>query len=685
MATTNKKYDMYGNLGTGAGYVYDVDMSKVQGLNYDTPNIYSSDTSGNKSSYYDAGLAAMANDNTSKWYTGGGQYDASYVYDQIQTGKENWAKLDQQVKDLQGQLASGMGDAATINAKIAELEAAKNREHQVTEAWRATAGYSGGADGSEKIVFGGAGTGSMGTTREADSLHLQNLARQNGDAEGYYINYYTPEVAAVSADELAQQNPYFTALKGSAQGTGKEYDDLARELYINYTKTQDGIGEQMGMAGLGGSGLTETSRVALGNQYQENLADTEAARANAINALRTEVANYLSQGAITQEQADALFAGLSGGDYTVQGEGIPGQSGGWSSVFVPYTESGDGTNTLSDIEAATEGYRQALAAQYANGQTPVYEDTTITPTLSDAELYYLLKSTGMNDEAINAYFTPGNTMPTLQDVQAERTAPVQSTRGGGNGTYLANGASDTIANNDYVIDPTGMPVDSTSYTLGVPNADVKPAYAALNKVAVKYGYGTDKFDEVGFSREAMNLVNQGVASADDYSTWASMLGAEEVSPMVQYWGETYDRATYNRLIDAAVESGQLSKTDGEIAKKNKASVVTPTASAYEQEVYVAEPNSGSVLKQAASAPVKIGTGGTSNSTIKVDTSNAYVKLPTWAKTYDYPTFMSIAYEAINNGDLSLDQLRRWSNANGYQFTLPTANRNVISTADLMNK
>lgn len=493
MATTNKKYDMYGNLGTGAGYVYDVDMSKVQGLNHTTPNIYSSDTSGNKSSYYDAGLAAMANDNTSKWYTGGGQYDASYVYDQIQKEKENYAKAQQ------------LGDVEGMNAA-----------HQRAEAWRSTAGYSGGADGSEKIVLGGAGTGSMGTTREADSLTLQNLARQNGDAEGYYINYYTPEVAAVSADELAQQNPYFTALKGSAQGTGKEYDDLARELYINYTKTQDGIGEQMGMAGLGGSGLTETSRVALGNQYQENLADTEAARANAINALRTEVANYLSQGAITQEQADALFAGLSGGDYTVQGEGIPGQSGGWSSVFVPYTESGDGTNTLSDIEAATEGYRQALAAQYANGQTPVYEDTTITPTLSDAELYYLLKSTGMNDAAINAYYTPGNTMPTLQDVQAERTAVK---------TPIVNKQAGTVFDakaSDQIVDPTGMLVDPNAYTLGVPNAELSAANALLNRLAVKYGYGTPAFDATDFENAIGAEIRNGRLSREQVDRWIAI-------------------------------------------------------------------------------------------------------------------------------------------------------------------
>jgi hypothetical protein len=485
-----KKYDKYGNLGTGASYVYDVDPTKTQGLQGVTPQLYG-DTANNKTGYYDAGLAAMANDQTSKWYTGGNQYDASYVYDQIQREKENYAKAQQ------------LGDTAAMDAA-----------HKRAEAWRATAGYSGGESGADYIKLGGAGTGTMGTTRVTDSQTLQNLARQNGDAEGYYVNYYTPEVAAVSADELAQQNPYFTSLKGTAQGTNAGYDDLAREMYINYTKTQDGIGEQMGMAGLGGSGLTETSRVGLGNQYQENLYQNEAARVQAQNALRTQIATYLSQGAITQEQADALLAGLGGGDYTVQGEGIPGQTGGWSSVFVPYTESGDGTNTLTDIGALTEAYRQAAAAQYANPQQRVYEDTTITPTLDDASMYYLLKSTGMNDDLINAYYKPGQPMPTPEQVLAEREAAMQPKMGVGVKKV------DTTP----VYDPSGSLVEPGSYTIGgVAAADPTAAsYTIIAELAKRYGYDTPNFDKDGFEQAIGSEIRYGRVSPEKFRNWLNM-------------------------------------------------------------------------------------------------------------------------------------------------------------------
>ena len=581
-----KRYDKYGNVGTGAGYVYTVDPTAIQPPQYENPNVYSADTSQNKQGWYDAGLAAMANDPTSTWYTGGGQYEASYVYDQIQQNKDVWHSADDQMKKLQAEYANGTSSftAEQYASEMQRLQDVKDMANKSAEAWRATAGYSGGADGSEYIALGGAGIGSMGTSRVQDSNSMYS-GNTGGSAEGFYVNYYTPGQEGISADELAQANPNFVNLQGTAQGTNAGYDDLAREMYINYTKTQDGIGEMMGMSGLGGSGLTETSRVNLGNQYQEGLYQNEQARNQALNALRTQIASYLSQGAITQEQADALYAGLTTGDYTVQGEGIPAVAESWNSVFVPYNEGGSGQNQLADIGAMTEAYRAALAQQYANPQTATYDGGALTPTLDEASMYYLLKSIGMNDDAINAYYTPGVKAPTLADVIAERTPQVQQVQ---QQTVQNGGGGNRVAD---------------------PNA-------ILAQLAQQYGVGTNQYDEAGFAAAVNSAITSGQITAADYTAWGKTIGTvNDPTAMINYWGRTYDTATFNKLIDTAAASGQITWEEAAAAKKNKPAQISPTADAL-------DPVANPLMDNVYNAPT---TAAATNPTTGGQTGNSNVK------------------------------------------------------------
>lgn len=639
-----KRYDKYGNVGTGAGYVYTVDPTAIQPPQYATPNVYSADTSQNQQGWYDAGLAAMANDPTSTWYTGGDQYEASYVYDQIQQNKDVWHSADDQMKTLQAEYANGTSSFTPeqYDTEMQRLQDVKDMAHKSTEAWRATAGYSGGADGSEYIALGGAGTGSMGTSRVQDSNSMYSGA-PGGSAEGFYVNYYTPGQEGISADELAQANPNFVNLQGTAQGTNAGYDDLARELYINYTKTQDGIGEMMGMSGLGGSGLTETSRVNLGNQYQEGLYQNEQARNQALNALRTQIANYLSQGAITQEQADALYAGLTTGDYTVQGEGIPAVAESWNSVFVPYNEGGSGQNQLADIGAMTEAYRAALAQQYANPQTATYDGGTLTPTLDEASMYYLLKSIGMNDDAINAYYTPGVKAPTLEDVIAERTPQVQqqTVQNGGGGNRVAD-----------------------------PNA-------FLTQLAQQYGVGTNQYDEAGFAAALNSAITSGQITSADYTAWGNTIGTvNDPTAMINYWGRTYDTATFNKLIDTAAASGQITWEEAAAAKKNKPTQISPTADALDPVVNPLMDNVYNVPTTAAATNPTTG-DQTGNSNVKnyLDTlmrggntaivdSRITNDLNRWYNTYDRDTFRKFVNTAVSNNQMTWNDVMAWAERTG---------------------
>jgi hypothetical protein len=151
--------------------------------------------------------------------------------------------------------------------------------------------------------------------------------------------------------------------------------------------------------------MQESSLVNLGNTYQEGLYQNERARADSLQAVRTEIAAMLASGQISQDEANALYAGIAGGSYDVAAPEV--QGGGYYepsyTYFVPYAD--------------------------AQTQDP------LAPSMTDAEMYAMLNGLSLPDSLIDTYFTPGQAAPTYQqivDEYAQRNAPKQVQGGGGN-------------------------------------------------------------------------------------------------------------------------------------------------------------------------------------------------------------------------------------------------------------
>lgn len=413
-------YDKWGNPGTGDEYFNTQSWTPYDYSNAPTPSLY--DTTGRhetKSDYNDADLQRYANDQYTQYYTGGGKYTAEQVYSGIQREKDIY------------NAAMAAGDTAAADAA-----------HKRAEAWRATAGYSGGADGSEMITLNGAGMGGMGITSDVNSNGYPKSVTSD-PAGGYYVTMGGGYVDGGYGSQQKPPSAGYEALKASAQGVNNDADDIARQLYINYMKNTDRTNEMMGLAGLQGSGMQESSLVNLGNTYQEGLYQNERARADSLQAVRTEIAAMLASGQISQDEANALYAGIAGGSYDVAAPEV--QGGGYYepsyTYFVPYAD--------------------------AQAQDP------LAPSMTDAEMYAMLNGLSLPDSLIDTYFTPGQAAPTYQqivDEYAQLNAPKQ-VQGGGGGGGDVGGTYTTVGQPAVVYDDIDPYWTNTPYSASMTEAE----------------------------------------------------------------------------------------------------------------------------------------------------------------------------------------------------------------------
>ena len=405
-----KYYDKWGNEGTGAEYYNTQSWTPYDYSNAPTPSLY--DTTGRfetQSGYNDADLQKYAQDQYTQYYTGGGKYTAEQVYDAIQKEKDIY-------------------NAAMAAGNTAAADAA----HQRAEAWRATAGYSGGSDGSEYIQLNGAGIGSMGISSDVNiNGYPKSVTNNNGG--GYYV-YGGGGYGGTEAEKTPSAG--YEAIKANAQGVNNDADDIARQLYINYMQNMGKTNEMMGLSGLQNSGMQESSLVSLGNQYQEGLYQNERARAESLQAVRTEIASMLASGQISQEEANALYAGLAGGSYDIASPAV--NSGGYGDSYYYYIPYEQQTNDL-------------------------------TPTMTDAEMYNMLRGIGMTDSLIDTYFTPGQAAPTYTDITNE----------------LARRAAEEEAARRAAMYPKTQPKTIEQMFMSIPEQDrlSADAYGQVQKIA----------------------------------------------------------------------------------------------------------------------------------------------------------------------------------------------------------
>lgn len=170
----------------------------------------------------------------------------------------------------------------------------------------------------------------------------------------------------------AYRNQIMADQNAAINSSNAEYDNSARQNYINYMQAQKRLPSELNAMGIRG-GASESSLIRLGTNYGSNVASNEASRNSAIAALRQQYAdklasydeewdNKLQQAYLTavenqlkweQEQKDAK--GSSGG----------GGGGGYSrrSSYRSGGGGGGGGNKTADNKKKSRG--QSMTDYYA--------------------------------------------------------------------------------------------------------------------------------------------------------------------------------------------------------------------------------------------------------------------------------------------------------------------------------
>ena len=194
-------------------------------------------------------------------YQSAGNYNDAYIkqnapgtYQQIQSAKSAW------------EAAHAAGDRAGMDAA-----------HQMAESLRAAYGYSGGTDGSAYIPNGYAA-----------------IRAQYQDAADAAARVYR-QAAQQGAARLESQRPQIQA----------NYDDLARQAYVNYMLEKRDLPQTMGRLGLQGQGAAESTAAQQSSAYQQNLIRGELGRQQALASLEGQISDVLLQGEFQAAQAQA--------------------------------------------------------------------------------------------------------------------------------------------------------------------------------------------------------------------------------------------------------------------------------------------------------------------------------------------------------------------------------------------
>ena len=215
-------------------------------------------------------------------------------------------------------------------AKVKGDTAAMDAAHAAAEALRQQQGYSGGADGSQKISLPGLGGNMVSNVvgnvvgNALGSLVPGALAGQQTGAvqmpqvttDDYLDEYYAAqqgyrdymEQAAQNAQNAIQAGVYnsVTGLnnqKGTIQQAGGIANQAAQQTYMDVINPNGATAEQLAALGLRSSGLTESSVISAGNTLQSSINSNLQNVNNQLAQIDLAITQAKSQGNIAAAQA----------------------------------------------------------------------------------------------------------------------------------------------------------------------------------------------------------------------------------------------------------------------------------------------------------------------------------------------------------------------------------------------
>lgn len=215
----------------------------------------SSTSSGSSSGGSSSGSSGSSNSSQSSGSTSGGTSGGTYkplgVYNDadLKTADPQAYQQIQQYKNQYSE-ASKLGDQAGMD-----------KAHSLAEQIRATYGYSGGGDGSQKLDFSQSGNtaqviaGMMDAADKRDQQYQQQLDNINAQYQAA-LGQMQSNIDAQKQDAAKQ-----TALNNAA----------AEQAYMQTIKPNGSLAENLAANGLLSSGVTESSQIQAGNTYQNAL------------------------------------------------------------------------------------------------------------------------------------------------------------------------------------------------------------------------------------------------------------------------------------------------------------------------------------------------------------------------------------------------------------------------------
>lgn len=226
----------------------------------------SSTSSGSTSGGSSSGSSGSSNSSqSSSGSTSGGTYKPKGVYNDADLQKAD-PQAYQQIQQYKNQYseASKLGDQAGMD-----------KAHSLAEQIRATYGYSGGGDGSQKLDFSQSGNtaqviaGMMDAQEKRDQQYQQQLDNLNAQ--------YDAALGQMQADLEAQKQDAAkqTALNNAA----------AEQAYMQTIKPNGSLAENLAANGLLSSGVTESSQIQAGNTYQGALNNSATTQSELIAEL----------------------------------------------------------------------------------------------------------------------------------------------------------------------------------------------------------------------------------------------------------------------------------------------------------------------------------------------------------------------------------------------------------------
>ena len=193
-------------------------------------------------------------------------------------------------------------NAAGAQAQNAANQAAQNNPQPTTTPKKSGSGGSSGGGGStKKVTYVDNGAKNTGVVQEEPEA--EPVPSYWDTMRDEYQNYYDEQVAANNAalENARQRAQEATDAQIAAMNEG--YRGTNRQLYRDYMERQRVLPQQMAAQGYSG-GLTESSRLRLGNAYQEALAENERARIAQESSANQALAQQLYEAQAAADAAD---------------------------------------------------------------------------------------------------------------------------------------------------------------------------------------------------------------------------------------------------------------------------------------------------------------------------------------------------------------------------------------------